>query len=388
MKKRGLAGIIYVVLSVLLVLLAILIIRIFLLPFLSEQGEITEVKRDLLAQEVLFSKVTGPDASGNITLLIYRGQAKVLINSSTTIQTIRQNVDVFSVTDLSASMNCQAGPNCSNANQAICESPACGGTWLGPMNAAKLANNQLVAELLNLEGNRVGLAAFSRALEEDNPLKNYYHQLSTNAGSLNTHISSWAPFGGTCTCCGLRKALDNFDTNSASKKIIVLMSDGAPTEYRAGNCDGPNQLSGGVEARNQAIAQAQRAVDEEVAVYAIGFGAASDQAFLQEVANITNGSYHYADVGSITQIYASITEEIFNTYSSSVGEQFMLLVFYNNETSATVVYNNPPQNPFETQLYNLISPIPNPQRVEIYLGIRLESGSEVISQFPIDTWEF
>ncbi len=108
-----------------------------------------------------------------------------LENVSYLISGNRTNAEVISVTDLSGSM---LGDKIANA---------------------KLANKALIDAILNISGNRVGLAGYDTLAK-----KSDYHQLSNNTASLKNVIDNvWDADGYTCICCGILKAISCYDKN-------------------------------------------------------------------------------------------------------------------------------------------------------------------------------
>lgn len=115
--------------------------------------------------------------------------------------------DVFSVTDLSGSMRCaeqgyQSGCGYCYQTQWRCE--CCGGTWLEPIDNAKNANHDLIDIILNYTTNRVGLAGYETQARDSD-----FHPLSNDSSSLGDMMDNvWDADGGTCTCCGINKAVE------------------------------------------------------------------------------------------------------------------------------------------------------------------------------------
>jgi len=137
---------------------------------------------------------------------------------------IAQDIDVFSVTDLSGSMRCSETGSVPGhyswgcyESQSYCTS--CGGTWLGPISSSQDANHLLVDIILNNTGNRVGLAGY-RASASDSD----FHELSNDSASLDAEIDSWWADGSTCICCGINKAMEGFlDSQQVNKPGRLLV---------------------------------------------------------------------------------------------------------------------------------------------------------------------
>ena len=108
-----------------------------------------------------------------------------LENVSYVISGNKTNAEVISVTDLSGSMD---GDKITNAKE---------------------ANKILIDSILNITGNRVGLAGYDTLAK-----KSDYHLLSNNSASLKNIVDNvWDADGWTCICCGILKAISCYDKN-------------------------------------------------------------------------------------------------------------------------------------------------------------------------------
>ncbi|RMD67488.1 VWA domain-containing protein, partial [Candidatus Pacearchaeota archaeon] len=237
-----------------------------------------------------------------------------LINAS--FQSLTQNADVFSVTDLSGSMEdfcdggwdvvwcCFFGPGYQECKDNATACQSCGGTHIPKLSNAQEANRVLVNSVLNYSGNRVGLVGFRWTTLPDD-----YHPLSDDNNSLIAEIDSWWAGGGTCICCGINRAVQGFQENwsDSTVKAMVVMSDGiAGTECSE---------QGTGDARQDAIQAACEAKNNyNITVYAVGFGEGADEATLQSIASCGGGSYYYSTIDQIAQIYSQISQEIIASY--------------------------------------------------------------------------
>lgn len=107
------------------------------------------------------------------------------LENVTFVSNITKETDTFSVTDLSGSME---GAKIANA---------------------KAANKALIDAILNISGNRVGLAGYNTLAK-----KSDYHQLSNDNASLKNIIDNvWDANNWTCICCGILKAISCYDKN-------------------------------------------------------------------------------------------------------------------------------------------------------------------------------
>jgi hypothetical protein len=286
--------------------------------------------------------------------------------------------DVFSVTDLSGSMGecaeyqnvdychydcCTSatGTNCFTSKSCIypgtCGSTECGSCpFYAPyelhhsvypeqvcnktkLDFAKLANKEFISLALNLSGNRVGLAGYSTSALDSN-----YHSLSEDNISLNNEIDSWIANGGTCICCGINKAVNKTRAESSHEKFkaIVVMSDGMPTYY----CNSFEDFSGSgtigdSTGSTSSTLDKQWAINAScnawqnygIKVYAIGFGDDTDTATMQAIAECGNGTYYYANVSALSEIYSQIAQEIIN---ASYNEQTIEII--GNSSMRNILY--------------------------------------------------
>jgi hypothetical protein len=202
------------------------------------------------------------------------------------------DVDVFSVTDLSGSMNEETG--------------------YGKMiDLAKSANEAFIEYILNYSGNRIGLVGYAwLALESD------YHSLSNNEISLMSKMNEWETGGGTCICCGINKAGIKMAQESSPEKIksMVVMSDGKANVKCSAQGTG--------SATQDAIQAACDAYnDYGIIVHAVGFGDGADVATLQAIANCGHGNYYYGEISQLVEIYRQIAEDVIK---ASYSEQTVL----------------------------------------------------------------
>jgi len=219
-----------------------------------------------------------------------------------------RDIDVFSVTDISGSMQA----DCSGSSPIWCcwfndctieaECTACGGVLENKIQDAKDANNLFVDMILNATDNRVGLAAYSNSVLSSN-----YHPLSNDTASLKSEVSTWSAGGGTCICCGVNAAVNGIVANSTSDKFrsLVVMSDGDATVQCAQQGTG--------SANQDAIQSACDAYDDYgIKVYTIGFGAGANVPTLTGMASCADGSF-YSAVDDLEDIYEKIAEELIET---------------------------------------------------------------------------
>ncbi|MBI3034845.1 VWA domain-containing protein [Candidatus Woesearchaeota archaeon] len=194
------------------------------------------------------------------------------------------------------------------------------GTDVTKLSIYKTAADNFVNISLNITGNKVGLVDFS----ETNPWPVYINTCSrrsstttifpdsiartsdlTNSKSqISDMINATESWWGTCTCCGINKAVEMLNSQSGSQreKYIILMSDGEANVQ----C---SQQSNGTAIRD-AVQSAWDACNQGISVYSIAFGADADTATMQRM-NCSGGRYYNAvDASNLQQAYNEIAGEI------------------------------------------------------------------------------
>lgn len=237
------------------------------------------------------------------------------------------NADVFSVTDVSGSMDDCITPiygvsNCNNVPET-----GCCWWWFGwrqcdrcKIGEAKVANKLFVDTVLNVSGNRLGLVSYSTNVRS-------MHPLSSDNTSLKNGIDNYATGGWTCICCGVNNASEELNLNSHPSKFrsIVLMTDGKAnimcTQQDTGN------------AAEDAVQSACDAYNNYgITVHTIGFGNDINETTLQRMADCGHGKYYFSDVTELSEIYKEVAEEILN--ASYVAQTVKVEGFYNK----TILY--------------------------------------------------
>jgi hypothetical protein len=201
--------------------------------------------------------------------------------------------DVFSVTDLSSSMNAQT----SSGEKVI--------------DIARTANKQFARIILNESiteaDNRVGLVGYHEQHKGGGSyyatyLPENYHNLSINQTSLDNKIDDWTTKSGTCICCGILKATEAFSYESEinKSKVMVVMSDGNANV--ACNTNDPEQ---------DAIDAACNAFNNDgIRVYSIGFGDQVDQETMEAIASCGGGNYYFGTVEQLIDLYEQAAQDI------------------------------------------------------------------------------
>jgi len=234
-------------------------------------------------------------------------------------ETIKKDVDVMLVTDLSGSMCgrcinykllCCLFNYCSN-NQEICEK--CSGNCTGGIYEIKNASKSFIDEFFKNDSDkkRVGIAAYRDYADSPND----FHTLSNSSSSLKSKIDSLLASGGTCICCGINRAVKEFLLNSNNNKsrFMIVMSDGIANRI----CD----EQGTNIPINDSIKAACDAYNKYgIRVYSVGFGPLTDEYTLKEIAKCGNGTYYYSDIDKITEVYQEIARKIIEatTYEQTI----------------------------------------------------------------------
>jgi len=240
---------------------------------------------------------------------------------------ILQDIDVFSVTDLSGSMcgTCSGGGSCCivevcmwficwdtdicDYDQPQCE--ACGGSCdSNAIDSAKQGNDAFIDIILNYSGNRVGLQGY-----EDSADASDYHALSNDNVSLKAEVASWSANGGTCICCGINAAVSALSSDSTADKYrsIVVMSDGQA------NVECAEQGTG--SATDDAIQAACDAYEDYgIVVNSVGFGASVDNVTLQDIAFCGGGGYFFSNAGELESVYRQVASSVVAQYVAQTIE--------------------------------------------------------------------
>jgi len=189
------------------------------------------------------------------------------------------------------------------------------GCYKTKMQLAKEADLLFVDIVLNLTGNKVGLVSYESSVRDVEPITDIKI-------SLQDEINDYYANGGTCICCGVNRA-KNMLSSSSNKKFMVVMSDGAATMY----CDNFNDYTGSGTGgtsdpidKQWAINAGQNACNQNITVFAVGFGENADHETLKQVACNESLYYNASNVENLTDIYKEIGEQILliANYSSQI----------------------------------------------------------------------
>lgn len=116
---------------------------------------------------------------------------------------------------------------------------------------------------------------------------------------------------------GIAEGIEELTSSRArpeSDKVIIVLSDGQPNTNEEGAWDG----YGSLVASNHALAQAQRAADENIRIYAITVGLDANRDLMQQIAKIGNGREFYA-AGDPAEYTAQLQEIFFRLAGSDIA---------------------------------------------------------------------
>jgi|GEM_PF-3055596 len=157
--------------------------------------------------------------------------------------------DVFSVTDLSGSMD----DNCGNCDGLTCSQSSCNDSNGCKICDAKSANYVLIDAILNESVNRVGLVGYETLAKDSD-----FHHLTNETQPLKNVINyTWDADGYTCICCGINKAVENLfylPIRGDNRLVVYVQFENNLTDMSgSGNngqsSGGPTYVLGGVKGR-------------------------------------------------------------------------------------------------------------------------------------------
>ena len=218
-----------------------------------------------------------------------------LVNNTYLRGNITENADVFSVTDISGSMEQEVNKT----------------TKQKMIDIAKDANKVLVDIILNVSTNYVGLVGYETIAKNQD-----YHVLSRDNQSLNQKVTDWKSGGGTCICCGINKAAQGFEGRFFNRsRFIIVLTDGKANV----KC---NEQGTGDPSTDAILAACQAHDNYNITVHAVGFGSNADEATLQAIASCGGGNYYYSSINDLINLYRRIAMTI---VTASYSEQTIII---------------------------------------------------------------
>jgi len=176
------------------------------------------------------------------------------------------------------------------------------------------ATRSFIDELNSSLGDRAGAVRFSSNAEViewmDDDLADV--RAGVNDGTIYAN-------GGTRMERGIDRAREAYPASGSNDRVMVLLSDGIN--------DRPAE---------DVIEAAERAADEDIAIYTVGLSDEADEPLLTQVANMTGGEYYKAED-------ASELEEVFDQIAGNVTEGRDLRRIERENVESAVRINGSPQ---------------------------------------------
>lgn len=152
----------------------------------------------------------------------------------------------------------------------------------------------------NNANNLLSLVSFGHVATIEASLTNSWSNVKNKISALEMEVTSF----GTCHECAIRKIDQEASANGRPgvKKAVVFLTDG-----KANIIEGvPGVLDPAIA--QQAALTALNNMANDVVFYTIGLGADVDQAFLQQIADLTGGEYYFSPTSSdLGAIYTAIS---------------------------------------------------------------------------------
>ncbi|GAB3673711.1 hypothetical protein GCM10028856_28610 [Halopiger thermotolerans] len=125
--------------------------------------------------------------------------------------------------------------------------------------------------------------------------------LDSNFNAVNQSLEANAG-GGTYMAAGIEKGRSLYDSNSASKKKVMILL-----------TDGKNDVSGKSKhvLDQETKDEAREAANKDITIYTVGLGSNVDESLLKEIANKTGGNYSHVDnAGDLTDIFDKLAADV------------------------------------------------------------------------------
>ncbi len=179
---------------------------------------------------------------------------------------------------------------------------------------AKVLDRNFTQRILEVVGNKVGLASYGD--------KTYSTRaLTSNFSRLSADIDGYYAGGETCICCALLNATKILSSGDPKQKRFILAMTDGEANVRCNNAFSDLNNDSVINAKDDAIQAACNASrNYNITVYAVGFGGSAGLDTLQRIASCGNGSFYASNsTQELEQIYANIAQKIVNvTYSSQI----------------------------------------------------------------------
>ncbi len=180
------------------------------------------------------------------------------------------------------------------------------------MSVAKGAAKRFVGDL-NESKDRSGVISYDTSAQYRRAGGQYYISGEKTAVNASIDTISDHPSGGTRADRGLKLANSVHDlySNESRDKVTILLTDGKNDGCKSGeaNDDDPYDC----HSNREALDFVNNSAAAGGTVYSIGLGNSLDEAFLQEVANLSGGSYYQVDnADQLDEVFDDIRQEIAN----------------------------------------------------------------------------
>jgi len=175
--------------------------------------------------------------------------------------------------------------------------------YTSKIDAAKLASNVFIEQILNSTSHRIGTVSYSSSTQ--NVLA-----LTDNQTVLKTEVAGYEGSGSTCICCGINSAVGLLQA-SVNETSIVVMSDGIANAECSEQGVTPDlnhngQADDGGDDAIQAACDAYN--DYGIVVHSIGLGTDVDINTMIEIANCSNGEFYHAnDSEELLSVYENVS---------------------------------------------------------------------------------
>jgi len=230
----------------------------------------------------------GSNSSVKIKVPLNFNASKAVVNMTgqPLFLTGEKQLDIILVNDVSGSMDNNCGPDgIAQPGELPCN-----------INQLKISANEIV-DTIPLEIIQMGLVSYSTAVVSS-------LTLTDDVTSLHNEINSYAAMDRTCISCGIDKGIELITDGTNPERHMILMSDG-----RANHCIG--QACTQIVAKNEAIKKAKEAWEDfGIHVHTIAFTEDSDNKTMKEIAQVGNGTFHFAEEENLTDVFLAIAQEI------------------------------------------------------------------------------
>lgn len=159
----------------------------------------------------------------------------------------------------------------------------------GSMMGAKMADAISAAKIfisgMNPAYDAVGVVSYDSNSALNSPLTNDFSSVKSAIDAISAGAS-------TCIACGISSANNEIIANRRPDAATyeILMTDGLANTKLDGGYSEP-------VAYDQTIEYAQKAKNNGIIIYTVGFGSDADDGLLKKVADITGGTYSFAPTG-------------------------------------------------------------------------------------------